>query len=80
MRLLVILGGMIGFGSGVLWGWFNQSLGAEALWRASVAALAAGFLMRWWGKVWIRSLQQSLEQSPTESSAPTTGGNRTSLK
>ena len=59
MRLLMLLGGFIGFLIGVLMGAAQGSAWPGVLWRSSVAALLAGVVLRWWGKVWARSLQEA---------------------
>jgi hypothetical protein len=32
------------------------------LWRACAAALTACILTRWWGRIWMQGLRDSLEQ------------------
>jgi hypothetical protein len=32
------------------------------LWRAGVAALLAGMLARWWGRIWVDGLHSAIEQ------------------
>jgi hypothetical protein len=59
MKSLMILGGLIGFGIGVLAGLAQGSAWPDLFWRASVASLLAGVVLRWWGKVWLRSLHES---------------------
>jgi len=59
MQLLMLLGGLIGFLIGVLLGAAQGSAWPGVLWRASVAAFLAGVVLRWWGRVWTRSLQQA---------------------
>lgn len=58
MRLLMLIGGMLGFGTGVGFAWSENGERPSALWRGSLVAFAAGFLFRWWGKVWVRSLEE----------------------
>lgn len=57
MKLLMILGGLIGFLIGITFGLVQESSWPSIFWRASIAAYASGFLMRWWGKVWVQGLQ-----------------------
>ena len=60
MKKLMISGGFLGLLIGL--GFGATTCGSEwpaVLWRASVAALATGLLLRWWGGVWIRALQQA---------------------
>jgi hypothetical protein len=59
MRLWMILGGLIGFLIGVSFGIAQGSAWPAVIWRASVATFLAGVVLRWWGGVWIRSLQQA---------------------
>jgi hypothetical protein len=60
MKLLMILGGCIGFGIGVAFGLASGSGWPSTLWRAALAAYLAGLLMRWWGRLWIKSLKHVL--------------------
>ena len=52
----MLLGGLIGFAIGVGFGLAYHSPWPDIIWRASVAAFLAGTALRWWGKVWIKSL------------------------
>ena len=62
MKKLMIMGGLIGFLIGIIFG-LMQGVGWPALlWRASISSLSAGLLLRWGGGVWIRSLQESCAQ------------------
>ena len=61
MRLMMLLGGLIGFLIGLCMGAVNGGSMAEIFWKASVAACLAGIALRWWGKVWISSLQKELQ-------------------
>ena len=58
MKLLMISGGLIGFLIGIFFGMAQGSEWPAILWRASVAAFLAGVVLRWWGRVWIKSLRQ----------------------
>ena len=73
MRLLMLLGGFIGFLIGILMGAAQGSAWSGVLWRSSVAAFLAGVVLRWWGKVWARNLieaQRERQRRPTPSSPP----------
>lgn len=59
MKKLMIIGGLIGFLIGIVFGLVQGVPWPSLFWRASVATFAAGLLLRWWGRVWIRSLQES---------------------
>ncbi len=69
MKSLMILGGMIGLVIGLAFGLAHRSPWPDALWRAAAAALAAGVMMRWWGRVWIKSLRAAHEQQHAELAA-----------
>ena len=59
MRSLMMLGGMIGFAIGIALGMVRGSAWPSILWHASVAALVAGLLLRWWGNFCVKSLRQA---------------------
>lgn len=54
----MIIGGLIGFLIGLAVGLARQNGWPSVLWHAAVAAYVAGLLMRWWGSVWLKGLQQ----------------------
>lgn len=62
MKKLMMMGGLLGFLIGIVFGLAQGVTWPELFLRASVAALAAGLLLRWWGRVWIRGLQESCDQ------------------
>lgn len=82
MKLLMTLGGLIGFGLGLLTSLVQGCAWPEAFGRACVAALVAGIVLRWWGQVWANNLQKALEEraqpqgqastpaTPTQPSSP----------
>jgi hypothetical protein len=57
MRTLMLYGGVVGFAIGIGFGVACGSGWPDAVWRGSVAALGAGVLLRWWGGLWVKSLQ-----------------------
>jgi len=59
MKKLMIMGGFLGFLIGISVGLAQNSSWPSILWRSSVAALAAGFLFRWWGQVWMSNLAEA---------------------
>jgi hypothetical protein len=59
MKLLMVLGGLIGFAIGSGFSWAQGSPWPSVVWRAAIATLLAGILLRWWGRLWIRCLAQS---------------------
>ena len=62
MKKLMILGGLIGFLIGTAVGLAQHSPWSSILWRASVAALVAGYLLRWWGQVWMNGLAEAYQE------------------
>jgi len=62
MKMLMLSGAMIGFSLGIALGFAGRAEWPTMLWHASTAAVAIAWLMRWWGRVWIRELQASLAQ------------------
>jgi hypothetical protein len=62
MKTLMLIGAMIGFALGIALGFAGQAEWPTMLWHACAAAALLGWLMRWWGHVWTRGLQASLEQ------------------
>lgn len=71
MKLMMLLGGIIGFGIGIGFGLAESSAGPEALWRAAAAALIGGVLMRWWGRVWVKNLRQAQQEQSARQAAQT---------
>lgn len=59
MKLIMVLGGVIGFAIGISFSWAQGSSWPAMIWRSAVAALVAGILLRWWGRLWIKCLQES---------------------
>jgi hypothetical protein len=80
MKSLMILGGLIGLAIGLLFGLANRSDWPDALWRASAAALIAGMLLRWWGRVWIKSLRAAHEQQMSAATSRDKEGTGVSAK
>ena len=69
MKSLMILGALIGFAIGLLFGLADHGQWPSALWRASAAALMGGVMLRWWGRVWLKSLRSAAEQQLAELNA-----------
>jgi len=77
MRLWMILGGLIGFLIGTSFGLAQGSAWPDVIWRASIATVLGGVLLRWWGGVWVRSVQAFQRENLSNKlkpGAPTTGG------
>ncbi len=74
MKLLMLLGGLLGFCTGIAFGFVQGSSWSSILLHASIAAYLAGILMRWWGRVWLRSLHQAhFERAQANESAAAAG-------
>lgn len=63
MKKMMIMGGLMGFGIGVVTGLVKEVTWPALFLRACVAALISGLLFRWWGRVWISGLKESLAQA-----------------
>lgn len=63
MKFLVLVGGIIGFAIGILFGWAFESSYPSVLWKSCVAAYGAGWLMKWWGGMWVKSLKTALREA-----------------
>lgn len=63
MKKMMIMGGLIGFAIGVVTGLMKEVTPPELFLRACVSALLAGLLFRWWGRVWMTGLKDSLAQA-----------------
>lgn len=60
MKKMMVAGGLLGFGLGLLCGFATEgSAWPGILLRASVAALLAGLLLRWWAGVFARCLARA---------------------
>jgi hypothetical protein len=62
MKSLIVFGAIVGFLIGAGFGLAGNSPMPTVLWHACAAALAAAILTRWWSRVWIQSLRDSLDQ------------------
>jgi hypothetical protein len=62
MKALIVLGALIGFLIGSGFGLAGRGPWPEALWRACAAAFVAAVLTRWWSRVWLNGLRETLEQ------------------
>jgi hypothetical protein len=70
MKALIALGAIVGFVIGVGFGLAASSPWPSVLWRASAAAMIASVLTRWWGRIWMQGLRDSLEQRRIRRMAP----------
>jgi hypothetical protein len=63
---MMLIGGLLGFGTGLLAALARNCEWSSVLWRASIAAYMGGLLMKWWGRVWVDSLHQLQMQKVAE--------------
>ena len=60
--MLMLTGTVIGFLLGIGLGLAGRADWPSVFLHAAAAAIALGWLMRWWGGVWLRGLRTSCEQ------------------
>lgn len=61
MKTIMLAGAFTGFSIGVACGWAQDCPASDILWRASVGTYVGGYLMRWWGRLWLKSLRQACQ-------------------
>ncbi len=72
---MLMLGGLLGFGIGILFGLARSGSWQDVIWKSALCAYIAGKLMKWWGNVWINCIKESAsnqtrhQQSPREATA-----------
>jgi hypothetical protein len=59
MKLLLLLGGALGFGIGLVFSRAQENSWPFCLWHACVAAYAGGWLTGWWGRAWQKNLKDA---------------------
>jgi hypothetical protein len=57
MKLLILLGGLIGFATGIGLGLLREKSMASTVLHACVVMYGGGWLMRWWGRACLRNLR-----------------------
>jgi len=62
MKVFMLIGIVIGFLLGIGLGLAGRADWPSIFLHATVAAATLGWLMKWWGGVWLRGLQTSCEQ------------------
>jgi hypothetical protein len=62
MKSLLLVGGLMGWGLGMGSSYIQGSAWPACLWHGCVAAYLCALLMRWWGRVWRKSLEQSVQE------------------
>jgi hypothetical protein len=62
MKSLLLVGGVLGWGVGVASSYSRGNAWPACLWHGCLAAYLTALLMRWWGRAWRKSLEQSLQE------------------
>jgi hypothetical protein len=68
MKSLLLIGGLFGFGIGLLFSWAAENPWPTCLWHACVGAYLTGMLLRWWGRAWRKSLEAAFVERQTMNS------------
>lgn len=71
MKKMMIMGGMLGFVIGAVTGLVKEVSWPALFLRSCVTALISGLLFRWWGRVWLSGLKDSLAVKPVEKQSGT---------
>jgi hypothetical protein len=66
MKALLLIGGILGFGIGLIFSWAQESAWPSCLWHACLAAYLAGLLLRWWGRAWRKNLGMVLSENRSQ--------------
>jgi hypothetical protein len=69
MKALLLIGGLLGFGIGLVFSWAQESAWPDCLWHACLAAYLAAHLLRWWGRAWRRNLEMALSQNASSAAS-----------
>ena len=80
IKTLMLLGALTGFAIGIGFGLARQGDSKWIFLKACIAAYIAALLMRWWGRIWIRSIREMHQEQAdledtTPDDAPTTESN-----
>ncbi len=62
MKLLLLIGGLLGFGIGFAFSWVKQNTWPSVLLHACAGAYLGGLLFRWWGRAWLKSLVAAADE------------------
>jgi hypothetical protein len=66
MKALLLIGGVLGFGIGLVFSWIQESSWPSCLWHACLAAYVAGHMLRWWGRAWRKNLEIVLSNNQSQ--------------
>jgi hypothetical protein len=59
MKKLLLVGGLMGFAIGMGFGLIHGETLPEAVLKACIALYLGALLMRWWGRAWMKALEES---------------------
>lgn len=59
MKVLMLTGALAGFAIGAGCGWAQDCPPSDILWRAAIGSYVGGLLLRWWGRLWLKSLREA---------------------
>jgi hypothetical protein len=62
MKSLLLVGGLLGWSLGMGFSVLQGDSWPECLWHGGLAAYLTALLMRWWGRAWRKSLEQSVQE------------------
>ena len=62
MKMMLLVGAMLGFGIGLGFGLVHEKSLPSALVHACVALYIGAMLMRWWGRKWIQAIKDSQQE------------------
>jgi L-asparagine transporter-like permease len=62
MKSLLLVGGALGWGVGMGASYMQGHAGPTCLWHGCLGAYLTALLMRWWGRAWRKSLEQSFKE------------------
>lgn len=77
MKVLMLLGAVLGFGVGAGFSLIQKNPGATVIWHAAVAAYVAGLLLRWWGRSWEKCLRAALLEKQAQDAKAASESNPT---
>jgi hypothetical protein len=76
MKKMMMMGGLLGFGLGIVTGLVKEISWPALFLRACVTALLSGLLFRWWARVWIGGLKDSLIQAAAAKNSNANGSTK----
>ena len=62
MKSLLLVGGALGWVVGMGFSYSRGNAWPACFWHGCLAAYLTALLMRWWGRAWRKSLEQSLQE------------------